>query len=259
MDLVTKIRPYSKQPILVWTMGKVGSSTISYSLFMAGFYTLDIHTLFSPQVTDLSPDPSSQDGNNRLPYHIVRSRRAGDLLESGTAPIEIITAVREPIGRNLSAFFQNVKKADLEGKTNDQVIALFKDSYPQHIPLRWFDNEILKGTGVDLLDRPFDHDRGWAIHEEGHFRFLTIKLDGPEDAMRGGLAAFLGEAIPIASQNESRGKFYANIYNNVKGTIDFNNDEITSMYNSRYAKTFWTPSELKALAQRWSAAHREGP
>ncbi len=238
----------------MWTMGKVGSTTISYSLFMAGFYTLDIHTLFSPQVTKREAGAPARNGGPRLPHHIIRSRRAGRLLAEAEAPIEIITAVREPIGRNISAFFQNVKKPEVEGKSTEELIAFYKDSYPHAIPLEWFDNELRRGTGVDLLAQPFDIERGWSIHEEGRFRFLTIRLDGPAEAMSDGLDAFLGEPIHIASQNDSRGKFYADIYKNVKENISFDKEEIKKMYGSRYAKAFWSPEEIKDLRQRWSRA-----
>ncbi len=245
-------RTYSKQPILVWTMGKVGSSTISYSLFMAGLYTLDIHNLYGPHVTQTSAGAPSQESNSKQPHHILRSRRVADLLESGTAPVEIITAVREPIGRNISAFFQNVKKSDVEGKPIQDLIALFKKKYTHSIPLTWFDSEILKGTGVDILAQPFDLEKGWSIHEEGRFRFLTIRLDGPKDAMSEGLNSFFGEPIHIASQNESRGKYYAKVYSDVKDTIVFDSADLSKAYSSRYAKTFWSPDELVKLEEHWS-------
>lgn len=234
-------------------MGKVGSTTISYSLFMAGFYTLDIHTLFSPQVTKPTIAPVGKDGK-RPPHHVIRSRRAGNFLKEAEGPIEIITAVREPLGRNLSAFFQNVKKADLAGKSIAEVIAFYKESYPHSIPLEWFDNELRRGTGVDLLTKPFDVERGWSIYEEGRFRFLTIRLDGPAEAMGDGLEAFLGEPLHIASQNDSRGKFYADIYAKVKDRISFDQEDIQKMYSSRYAKAFWSPQEIRDLRMRWSGA-----
>ncbi len=244
-------RPYSRQPILVWTMGKVASSTISYSLFMAGLYTLDIHSLQNPLVTQPDAARDEESSQERLPHHVLRSRRALEIFEMGSEPIEIITAVREPVARNLSAFFQNLKRSDVEGKSADEVIGMFKTGYKHSIPLDWFDNEILARTGVDLLLEPFDIAQRWSIVETGRFRFLVIRLDGREAVMQEGLQQFLGEPVFIANQNESRGKFYDTLYRDVKRQIRFDLSELKPLYNSKYCKAFWTPKERKEMRQSW--------
>jgi len=234
-------------------MGKVGSTTIAHSLFMAGIYTLDIHTVHGRLVRDEEAARVAAEGG-RLPHHVIRSRRAIPLLERAKNTIEVITVVREPIGRNLSAFFQNVSEADVEALSTDGLIEKFRTSYNQKLPLTWFDDEIRKSTGVDLLSAPFDKERGWSIKEEGRFRFLIYRLDGSKEKMQDALQDFLGERVHItANLNEGGQKFYAKAYSQFKKQIRFTEEEVEAFYESRYSKAFWTDAEIEQLKERWRA------
>ncbi|MCV5836652.1 putative capsular polysaccharide synthesis family protein, partial [Escherichia coli] len=75
--------------------------------------------------------------------------------------VRIISLVREPIGRNISMFFQSLPFWMAEKYLNDDsairserpqlLQEAFEEHMNHHYPLEWFDNEIKTLTGIDVF------------------------------------------------------------------------------------------------------------
>lgn len=94
----------------------------------------------------------------------------------------IITLVREPIGRNISAYFHNLdaifRQDNVHAKLSpEQIMEGFFTRYPHSIPITWFDEEFNKVLGLDIYNHPFPKDEGALILNEGRFRILVMRHD----------------------------------------------------------------------------------
>ena len=90
--------------VIIYQMGKVGSSSI-YNSVNRYFKTYHIHYLNEKIISQIYQ--KSKDKNQSVPLHLETSTEVLNLLKS-EKKIKIISLIREPISRNLSAFFENL-------------------------------------------------------------------------------------------------------------------------------------------------------
>lgn len=128
---------------LVHSMGRVGSRSIYYGLLRAGYETYHLHYM----------------RDNPELWRYVRQRG-----------VKVISPIREPVRRNISAFFQNYyHKRPLHLRD-------FLYQYPHEIPLEWFDQEFKKWWGVDVYAEPFGSN-GWKVYGKKVLVIRTRDID----------------------------------------------------------------------------------
>lgn len=287
-----------RTPIFVWTMGKVGTSTVSRGLARAGIPALHMHSI-RPSVQDAvrngrwdaarrryrevghslkaisfgDPELASRSlrpqgrgivhvvrrewtkaRNVLLPPripHIEASKRAASIICEGVRPIRVITMVREPIARNISAFFENLQIFALSHEVpTDQLVDAFKSQYPHNVPLDWFDREIKYGVNFDVFAEPFDCGARIGRYRKDGFEFLIMRMDAELERQEAEVSDFVGQQVFLAVRNSSETKPYAAAYRAFKDRLSLDRDYIERMYNSKFARHFWTGDELSRLAQR---------
>lgn len=139
------------RPILVHTMGKVGSTSLYHRYKkMVGFPVLHTHKLAASQGELEKYVVERVGAESRLRGHLVHSMITREILEHSAVPALVLSAVRDPFARNISAFFQNLPKKDFAELTVKKLITKFFDDYPQDIPTTWFDREFLEPLGIDV-------------------------------------------------------------------------------------------------------------
>ncbi|MHA7865789.1 putative capsular polysaccharide synthesis family protein, partial [Flagellimonas marinaquae] len=137
--------------VLVYQMGKVGSSSVNHSIgAVYPGYCFQIHRFSS---------------DHRYIGEVYRQYYQNKI------PLKIISMVREPIERNISAFFQwnksinstefQKEKVDMEG-----LMASFLEKFNHQRPLEWFDKNIYKHFNIDVFNREFP-ERGYDIFVRG--------------------------------------------------------------------------------------------
>ena len=113
-----------KQPlVIILTIGKVGSSSVYYSLkeqFTRRIF--HIHYISEEGIkTSLSEHKTSS--RKSVPLHLITSKILSELLKKINHKTYIITVFREPVQRKLSSFFQNLdqfkNEVDLKGLNFD--------------------------------------------------------------------------------------------------------------------------------------------
>jgi len=130
---------------IIHSMGKTGTTSIKESFTLAHIPFLYAHYLNGPHI----PEKLTLDDNF---YYVI-------------------SPIREPVRRNISAFFENYYQ---QGKAT---MSDFIHNYPHHVPLLWFDREIKGFWGVDVYEEEFDVDRGWQIYEAEKARILVIRME----------------------------------------------------------------------------------
>jgi len=271
-------------PILVYQMGKVGSSTVRNTLLLRGLHpVLHLHT-FSPLrekcPEDVDVDPAMRDELVREIEHArvvfagmgmraklaltlhewLNERRLRRRLLRPGQPLKIITSVREPIAANVSMFFQLLPwytggRYAPDRFTTDALMRLFFERYSCYRPLIWFDEEMRYETGVDVYRHPFPGDLGSLAFREGAIEVLVLKTETDDAVKEKALSEFLGiEDLRLVKSNVGERKAYAEQYREFKERIRFPDAFFRTMYDSRYARHFYDDDEIARFSRQW---HRE--
>ncbi len=226
-------------PIIVYQMGKVGSSSIRHSLKSSGVYPV-FHTH--------SIGPSHEETFiSRILYNnvIAKNKEA-----------KFISLVREPIGRNISAFFENFKRDtgvsyEKSNFTIRELTELFLKSYDHSIPLKWFDNNIKNILGIDVYEHSIK-ENGVLITQIGNFNLLVIKSEINNFIKEKYIADFLNlRDFKIINANEGTKKIYSETYQLFLKNAKLPRSYIEEMCNSRYFKHFYSDDEIKGVMSKW--------
>src|SRR5690606_28636264 len=143
----------SSNAVLVYQMGKVGSSSISESLSKSAH----MHTLYGNPPCKVLLDMERRGIWKLLGiiYDFLRRTTIRFRRE-----VKIITVIRDPIERNVSMFFQDFPFWYIAYRKDNQSVSRFSDSsliedmyedvFPHSYVDSWFDKEIKRLTGIDV-------------------------------------------------------------------------------------------------------------
>ena len=172
-------------------------------------------------------------------------------------PLRVITLVREPVANNVSMFFEvfdhyagtSAAESSLDV---DQMIDLFLTRYMHWRPLTWFDAELKTTLGVDVFQQPFDCARGFAEIASDQVQLLVMKSELDDNSKARAIADFLGlDSFSIVRSNVSSNRSHATRYDEFKRRIRVPDWLLDEMYNSKYARHFYSPEERTRCRQRW--------
>jgi hypothetical protein len=279
-----------RNPILVYQMGKVGSSSIRNSLFRCPHPTTRLvlmsHEFLPVRNRDperLDVDPGDLDDVLREIAHdervfrrfSLRQRLGWRLRERLYAeriyrayvqpgrPLRVITLVREPVAHNISMFFQ-LRSHYIEDPATraawdiDEHIAIFLERYIHSRPLTWFDSEFRPMLGVDVYCQPFSYDRGYARISRGPVDVLVLRCELDDDAKARAIGDFLGlEHFEIVRSNVTEQKSYGRQYAEFKRRISVPGALLEKLYESKYARHFYSTEKRAELRARWGNAAAE--
>jgi hypothetical protein len=234
---------------VVYTMGKVGSQAVSRAIRASGLPNLHVHYLrWEAVVQQLSK--YLREGQ-LPPDHLLQSMAFHSSLLDKRACV-YISLVRDPIARNLSAFFQNYRRT-LNGMEGAQdAFKAFLKNYPHRLPTHWLDTEFGKALGVNVYEVPFDKTSRASIWKG----MIIMRDDCPDETKGALLSELLGRTIKISRVNVGSDKPYAQLYKEVRNLARFNADFLDSLYDTKFARHFWTDDELSRLRDFWLGLDR---
>jgi hypothetical protein len=271
---------YEEPPLLVYQMGKVGSSSVTRTLRMANIGRNIYHIHF------LKPELIDEYEKKRRSY--LSTKREGDLrhiwqyqhlskeLKRGWngKRWKIVTLIRDPIARNLSAFFEHVellpsdsprqkrlKSIEYEYEVTvtdnnlDELIEIFFKKFPHESPFTYFDREFKGVLGIDLFAGEFPKSKGYKCYREKQFDILLIRLEDLNACWSDAIEEFLGiYNVALVQANISADKEYFDIYRTFKDSIQLPQAYIDKMYSSRFSRHFYTDQELGQFERGWSGS-----
>ena len=250
-------------PILVYQMGKVGSRSLVAALEQGGHDVWHVHQLNRRSLAALEAKERRR-GFDPPPHIAMGKRVIREMLDAGRG-LRIVTGVREPIARNASGFFQNLRnfsKLDMRGRplaSNEELTRKFMEEYAQRVPLRWFDRQVKGPLGVDVYRYRFPHERGWQLIEESGHQILIVRAESSDEAKRAGLAALLGRSVgELPRVNAAEDKAYAARYEEFKRSLRLSEEYVRRMLESRYTRHFYSSEEIEAFRERWLRRGVEG-
>ncbi len=246
----------AEDAVLVYQMGKVASTSVFHSLLdLPGCRAYHVHRMNPETIARLRAaylergmSPLDERMGLALYRRIAEPRR----------PARVISLVREPIGRNISAFFQGldgyagVADAHLHLST-DALVECFLDRYLHDLPLEWFEVELGATLGIDVYAHDFPKDRGWLEIREPPYRLLLMHHDLTDEIKEARIAELIGRPdYRLRRVNEASTKGYAEAYRAFRDRIRVPADHADRMLGSRYAKHFFDAEQLAATRARWT-------
>lgn len=243
------------ESVLIYQMGKVGSAAIRDSLSEIGVSNFQVHYLQEDAVAKLTA--KHVDAGLKIPPHLIRSKEiiSGRLLDSGDT--RIITLIRDPVSRNVSAFFQNIDsyfpKGSWRKASSEVLIQTFMDRYPHRVAITWFDSEFKKITGFDVLAADVDASKGTFTFRHGKFRILLIKVEAADADKEKAIGEFVGLTgrFQLLKTNIGDEKNYSDAYKEFKSRIMLPKEYLDLMYESALIRKFYTDGDIQKFRKKW--------
>lgn len=228
--------------VLVYQMGKVGSSTIEKSIEGSFHY----HTLFRNP-----PCPPAFKVRRRglrkvwrflvdfLVLLLIKSRKK----------VKIITLIRDPRARNVSMLFQDLpfwyveyfKRTNATARTadgSDIIKRIYKEVFPHEYSVEWFDKEIFRLTGIDVLNEDFDKEKGFSIYQNKNFEVLLLEMNSIDENWKN-IERFVGRSLDIKQENNSEMKWYSSVYREMKQELMNMDDVHAPLLSSKMYQKFY--------------------
>ncbi len=241
LEIIGKI--LQQDIVLIYQPGKVGSSTVYESLIRAGVNCIHSHVLIS----DWFGGRFIKDGKN------------GIRVLHNAEKIRIISLIREPIGRDISKYFQSfleyvifdfVKPDSYEG-----VNRYLEDNTKMGecgAVFEWFNMEIKEAFGIDVYQYEFDKKKGYQLIQKDNVEILLIKAERLDDCQEV-IGQFTGvEDFTLLNVNVGNEKLYKYAYNELKSTIKIPEYIADFYYKGNKAMDhFYTEEEKREFAKKW--------
>lgn len=232
-----KLKKYT--PILIYQMGKVGSTSV-YKSLLQYYQGVVIHTHGFSQDYD-NPD-------TRVLYDWVMSQKN---------EMKIVSLVREPVARNISSFFQNFERYvgvpfEYSNYLIEELGEIFLKNHNHEIPLQWFDRHIKNKFGIDVYSSKFS-ENGVGEYRNKNIKLLVVRLESDDDVIVKAIQQFVGlNKFKMINENIGDHKQYSGTYLEFKEKFKFPMEYISTMYESEYFKYFYSKEFAVSFAKRWS-------
>ncbi len=243
----------NKNIVVVYTMGKVGSTSIYHSLNKQ----LKGNVIFTHRMVkeNIKKYNSIFLRKNQKPHRT----RLGEILfhQIPHKKLKIITLVREPIGRNLSDFFQDLPVyfsdyKNINNYSNAIILKHFMAEYQHDIPLLWFDDEFKETTGINVFQHKFNTRGKYQIIKKKNIEVLVIRADLEDVKKEKVIGEFL--TIPdfrIERKNTAKAKYYAQKYSDFIAHVKLEKDYIDRLMTSAFCLHFFSEEEINKLKNNY--------
>lgn len=266
VELVYRIKfatiRFTKPPIVILTPGKVGSSSVYYTLKKESKnQVFHIHN-FSEKGIEKSIRDHIHSNRKSKPLHLIVSKFLRKKLTTYTGKLFIISIIREPISREISSFFQNTDqyKDILENKKleidTDMAQKILHEKFEADICNQlkdWFDLEIKNNFGIDVFDEKFDYENKYVIRQHNNNHLLLLKMEDLDTVFPIAIKTFMDLDAPLKLQkaNVSDKKHYASTYKSIKKSIKLSQKEMSQIVNSPFFQHFYLQDKSKVV-NKWS-------
>lgn len=250
-------------PILIYQMGKVGSTAIDVALIHANLP----YSVFKPHTLTESLERTYRDLINRrapVPPYLAVDLALKRALDSGQVPpkIYVITLVRDPVARTISAFFENPQATrapvfDAYGNLHTSaVICHLRELSAETILQRsfeWFNRELAKRFHIDVFRLPFDRTTGWSLYRGQRIDLLVMQTEAILPQGHKALAALFHtpKPIPIPKARTRETMPFAETYAEVKRELRLPTDICDAIYSDPRTRHFYTDEQIVAFRRRW--------
>jgi len=263
-----------KTPVLVYQMGKVGSSSVCASIKKTRPDT-PLHHIHHLTDKGIAWGEETTFGQERGWFRKSGLPKSGAIMHSkylakqwardkGRKPWKVITLTRDPIARNVSSLFETIERwvPDFEERcaNNDLDLARLSEFYLTEfhqkldfyeMPFQWFHVELEQFFGIDILESEFPKTTGYKIYSGDGVELLLIKLEYLDRCFTEAARKFLGIDIPLVNDRMAADKAYYSVYKAFIQTLQVCDDYIRKMYACQYVRHLYNDSEIADFTKKW--------
>lgn len=255
-DIVTA----SEDTIWIIQPGKTASTSLENRLKECNLSFIKEHHLEYPAHV------LGEDYRNIWEKRIQESRRG----------LKVIVAVREPLSRDYSAFWQAftegmerstlmpILQGDFQQMYNSFIELILSGSaytkeklgvsmpYMWNDEFNWFDEQIKKYLNIDVFQHPFDREKGYTIIKKENIDLLLFKIEKMESILDV-ISSFVGVArLPVVNANVAEQKWYGLAYSQFRKEIKLSEEYIRHYYQGNVKMDyFYTDEEKDGFLDRW--------
>jgi hypothetical protein len=274
------IKFHRKKLLIVFQMGKVGSTSVVSSLQATklNMPVLQVHAISQKGINDMEQryygDRRSILQGSLLPEtkhlflgHYLHSALRSNRNKPGW---KLVTLVRDPVARNVSEFFYSVDTTKSEpylydfynqyaanSITTEEIVQRFlevfnEESLEFRLPLLWFDQEFAAATGIDVYASQFPREKGYMRYHAEGFDVLLLKLECLGQCSREAFKEFL--ELPdfhLLEANRASQKRYYPAYKEFIQSVRMPESYLSKVYNSKYVRHFYTDEEVESFWKKW--------
>ena len=252
----------NEPPILLYQMGKVGSSSIYRTLQQSGIKNpiYQVHYLSD----DLTAQKIKHSKVGKFPYHLELGSALQKKIPKKRIKVKIISLVREPVSREISNFFQNhwFVSSDIydeRGIIDSKKAAEYLDkvlSAPHTFDdmFNWFDRELKSVFNIDIFTHNFNPEDGYLIINDENADVLIIRLEDLSEKGFKIISEFLElpfKLSPVTANIRLQSE-HSESYKKVKKTIKLDPAVCEKIYESRFVRYFYSRNEISEFIQQWT-------
>ncbi len=253
-----------KNPIVIFQPGKVASTTIMKSIGACGMECIQTHAL--------AYRGEFMDEEMRQLY--LEFKKA----VSNAECVRVISAVREPVQRDISYIFEHINLPFVEiykgfdSHLLQNIADCLKEFFMNkkddfcgmsptliHHMLRinggmfsWFERELKEVYHIDILDYPFDIEKGYTVIKKDNIELFLFKLEKLSE-LEGTIGEFLGsDNFKIINANLAADRDYRFAYKQALNTIKLPDSYLDMYYNNNvYTNHFYSKEEQESYLKKW--------
>ncbi|MDO6597683.1 putative capsular polysaccharide synthesis family protein [Oceanihabitans sp. 2_MG-2023] len=241
-----------KDLILVYTLSKVGSSSVYYSLKKKFPYKEihHVHFLGDTWLNKLKNDHEIFQNN------IKTANRLFKLFKKKQWNIKIISLTRDPIARDISGIFQawqHIFNVDDITKVSAESILDYLNNNDFSYSENWFETDFLEFTGCNVFEETFNTETGFQTYTSNNIPILILQLEQLNTVYNEAMNVFLGKDNYVLHQeNITSSRASGALNKKIKSALSIPDKKLDTIYTSKYMKTFYNASQIKAFKKRWT-------
>ncbi len=253
-----------RPPVLVYTVGKVGSTALGNAVEVTtGRPVINVHRVTpagrraaeAQRALQVLPRRGREDWKGAFAYAMFRARtgrRRGSW--------DVVTGVRDPMALQVSLFFQiglefghfteDEQHLGVEPNELGRRFSAFSSSLAGS---DWFRDELRPTTGIDVYATDFPWAEGVQVIEQPPFRLLIVRREDLTEKGAKALGMFLDApgSVALPSSNVGATKSYAALYRTFVDHVRLPKELLDRCYGEPFVHHFYSPSEIAAMRRRW--------
>jgi hypothetical protein len=245
-----------QKPVVIYSMGKVGSLSLYHSIqAQTNIPAFHVHSLKQERI-NWEYEACRAKGwwpDSRNPGALIYEKKI-----KNNQVTSLITTVREPIERNVSAFFEvfryynKLEAKDYKGDTGflqEQFLKLVPHDYP----LNWLDEELKTMLNIDVYASPFDSQKKHQKYQNENLDLLLLRVDLGDSEKEKLVQELLGVSeLKLVRHNVGAQKEYASLYQEFKTNLELPQNYVERMLDSKYCGHFYSQEERQSLFEKWT-------
>jgi len=261
---------HDQAPIIVYTMGKVGSQSVFETLNRQDLGVQLYHAHVLNELDEIAEAVKIQLPN---PVNTLAVIRQGKMLrnlieQDQDKEWRIITLVRDPVAQDVSRFFHAIEEVIPNARQRllnneiptEELVEIFIKGWDHQAALSWFDRQVNPVFGIDVFSQPFpksSKSKRYSLMRKGRFSLLIMRLENLNECFSEAIEDFLGiKSADLMISNVASDKWYSKAYSEFLSNAILPTEYLADMYNSKLATHFYTEKEINRFIARWKRTYQ---